>query len=128
MEATEKNFNTKVNKTAIIKSVEQKFLKQNLPNLRIGDIVRVGLKIKEGNKERVQFFEGLIIRKKNTGINSNITVRRVFQGIGIERIILVHSPRVDSIKIIRSSKVRRAKLYYIRNLSGKAAKLKQRFD
>ena len=128
MESTETDFSIKTNKTALIKSVENEFLKKDLPNLRIGDIVRIGLKIKEGTKERVQFFEGLVIRKKNTGINSNITVRRVFQGIGIERIILIHSPRVDSIKIIRSSKVRRSKLYYIRNLSGKAAKLKQRFD
>lgn len=123
-----KNSTKKFNKSELIKSVEQKFLKKNLPNLRIGDILRLGIKIKEGNKERVQFFEGLLIRKKNTGINANITVRRVFQGIGIERIILLHSPRVDSIKILRSSKVRRSKLYYIRALSGKAAKLKQKFD
>ena len=128
METTNENLIIKFDKGKLIKSVEQKFLKNNLPNIRIGDIVKVGVKIKEGNKERVQLFEGLVIRKKNTGINSNITVRRVFQGIGIERSFLVHSPRIDSIKILRSSKVRRAKLYYIRNLSGKAAKLKQRFD
>jgi len=120
--------NNKLDKFKLIQSVENKFLKENLPPLRVGDILKIGLKIKEGSKERVQFFEGLLVRKKNTGINSNITIRRVFQGIGIERIILLHSPRVDSIQILRSSKVRRSKLYYIRNLSGKAAKLKQRFN
>ena len=128
MEVTNNNLVVKINQGGIIRSVEQQFLKTDLPAVRIGDIVRVGIKIKEGNKERVQLFEGLVIRKKNTGVNSNITVRRVFQGIGIERIILMHSPRVQSIKIVRSSKIRRSKLYYIRNLSGKAAKLKQRFD
>lgn len=120
--------NNKLDKFKLIQSVENRFLKENLPPLRVGDILKIGLKIKEGSKERVQFFEGLLVRKKNTGINSNITIRRVFQGIGIERIILLHSPRVDSIQILRSSKVRRSKLYYIRNLSGKAAKLKQRFN
>ena len=120
--------NNKLDKFKLIQSVENKFLKENLPPLRVGDILKIGLKIKEGSKERVQFFEGLLVRKKNTGINSNITIRRVFQGIGIERIILLHSPRVDSVQILRSSKVRRSKLYYIRNLSGKAAKLKQRFN
>jgi large subunit ribosomal protein L19 len=85
------------------------------------------VKIIEGNKERVQFYEGTIIAKKNSSINTAITVRKVLQGIGIERIFLIHSPKIDSIKVLRSSKVRRSKLYYLRNLRGKASRLKQQF-
>ena len=81
----------------------------------------------EGNKERVQFYEGTIIAKKNSSVNTTITVRKVLQGIGIERIFLIHSPRIDSIHVLRSSKVRRSKLYYLRNLQGKATRLKQTF-
>ena len=85
------------------------------------------MKIIEGNKERIQSYEGTIIAKKNSSINTTITVRKIFQGIGIERIFLVHSPKVDSITVIRSSKVRRSKLYYLRNLKGKASRLRQLF-
>ena len=95
--------------------------------MRIGDSIRVGVKIIEGNRERVQFYEGTIIVKKNNSINTTITVRKVLQGIGIERVFLVNSPKIDSIQILRSSKVRRSKLYYLRNLRGKASRLKQRF-
>ena len=84
--------------------------------------------IVEGNKERIQFYEGTIIAKKNSSINTTITVRKVLQGIGIERVFLIHSPKVDSITVIRSAKVRRAKLYYLRNLQGKATRLKQTFN
>ena len=96
-------------------------------HVKIGDTVKVGVKIIEGNKERIQSYEGTIIAKKNSSINTTITVRKIFQAIGIERIFLVHSPKVDSITVIRSSKVRRSKLYYLRNLKGKASRLRQLF-
>lgn len=111
-----------------INNLEQSFLKKDLPNLKIGNNVKIGVKIVEGNKERIQFYEGTIIAKKNSSINTTITVRKVLQGIGIERVFLIHSPKVDSITILRSAKVRRAKLYYLRNLKGKASRLKQTFN
>ena len=117
----------KLNTQKIIKDVEENFTKKDLPRLRIGDSVKIGVKIIEGNKERVQFYEGTIIAKKNSSINTMITVRKVLQGIGIERVFLIHSPKVDSITVLRSAKVRRAKLYYLRNLQGKATRLKQIF-
>ena len=117
----------KLNIQQTINNVEKAFLKDNLPTLRIGDSVKIGVKIIEGNKERVQFYEGTIIAKKNSSINTTITVRKTLQGIGIERIFLIHSPKVDSIQVLRSSKVRRSKLYYLRNLKGKASRLKQTF-
>jgi large subunit ribosomal protein L19 len=117
----------KLNTQKTINNVESNFLKKDLPELRIGDNVKIGVKIIEGNKERVQFYEGTILAKKNSSINTTITVRKTLQGIGIERIFLVHSPKVDSITVLRSSKVRRAKLYYLRNLRGKASRLKQVF-
>ena len=110
-----------------INNVEKKFIKNSLPLLRIGDNVKIGVKIIEGNKERVQFYEGNIIAKKNSSLNITITVRKILQGIGVERVFLIHSPKVDSITVLRSSKVRRAKLYYLRNLRGKASRLKQTF-
>ena len=118
----------KLNTQQIINSVEQKYLKTDLPTLKIGDSVKIGVKIIEGNKERVQFYEGTIIAKKNSSINTTIMVRKSLQGIGIERIFLVHSPKLDSITVLRSSKVRRSKLYYLRNLRGKASRLKQTFN
>ena len=117
----------KLNPQKTIKDIENQFLKMNLPILRIGDNVKIGVKIIEGNKERVQFYEGTIIAKKNSSINTTITVRKILQGIGVERIFLIHSPKIDSINVLRSSKVRRAKLYYLRNLRGKASRLKQTF-
>ena len=117
----------KLNPEKTINNIENQFLKSDLPTLQIGDNVRIGVKIIEGNKERVQFYEGTIIAKKNSSINTTITVRKVLQGIGVERVFLVHSPKVDSIQVLRSSKVRRAKLYYLRNLQGKASRLKQTF-
>ena len=118
---------SKLNYQEIISNIEKKFCKKKLPILKIGDNVKVGVKIIEGNKERVQFYEGTIIAKKNSSINTTITVRKTLQGIGIERIFLIHSPKVDSITVLRSSKVRRSKLYYLRNLKGKASRLKQTF-
>ena len=117
----------KLNTQQTIKAIENSFMKENIPILKIGDNVKVGVKIIEGNKERVQFYEGTIIAKKNSSINTTITVRKTLQGIGIERIFLVHSPKIDSITVLRSSKVRRSKLYYLRNLKGKASRLKQTF-
>jgi large subunit ribosomal protein L19 len=117
----------KLNTEQTIKNVEKNFLKKDLPILKIGDSVKIGIKIIEGNKERVQFYEGTIIARKNSSINTTITVRKIFQGIGIERVFLLHSPNVDSTNVLRSSKVRRAKLYYLRSLKGKASRLKQTF-
>ena len=117
----------KLNAQNIIYSVEKDFLKNNLPFLKIGDSVKIGVKIIEGNKERVQFYEGTILAKKNSSINTTITVRKILQGVGIERVFLIHSPKIDSIQLLRSSKVRRSKLYYLRNLRGKAGRLKQSF-
>jgi large subunit ribosomal protein L19 len=118
----------KLNIQKSINNLENSFLKNDIPILRIGDNVKIGVKIIEGNKERVQFYEGIIIARKNTSINTTIIVRKVLQGIGIERVFLIHSPKVDSITVLRSSKVRRSKLYYLRNLKGKAGRLKQKFN
>jgi len=112
----------------IIRSIEAEQLKSNLPEIYIGDTVRVGVKIKEGDKYRVQPYEGVVIARRNGGLNETITVRRVFQGVGVERVFLLHSPRIDSIKVLRRGKVRRAKLYYLRGRVGKATRIKQRFD
>ena len=118
----------KLNNQQTVKNLENDFLKKNLPKIRIGDNVKIGVKIIEGNKERVQFYEGTLIAKKNSSVNTTITVRKVLQGIGVERIFLINSPKIDSITVLRSSKVRRSKLYYLRNLKGKASRLKQRFQ
>jgi large subunit ribosomal protein L19 len=116
----------KLNTQETINNIERNFIKKDLPVLKIGDNVKIGVRIVEGNKERIQFYEGTIIAKKNSLINTTITVRKILQGIGVERIFLIHSPKVDSITVLRSSKVRRAKLYYLRNLRGKASRLKQK--
>ena len=117
----------KLNNQQTIDNLNSTFLKTDLPVIRIGDNVKIGVKIIEGNKERVQYYEGTIIAKKNSSINTTITVRKVLQGIGVERVFLIHSPKIDSIQVLRSSKVRRSKLYYLRNLKGKASRLKQAF-
>ena len=109
----------------IIRSIEQKQLRTDLPKISIGDTVRVWVKVVEGSRERLQAFEGVVIAMRNGGIRETFTVRRVSYGIGVERTFPMHSPRVDHVEIIRSGKVRRAKLYYLRNLSGKAAKIKE---
>lgn len=118
---------SKFNNIQLIDNVEAKFLKKDLPISQVGDTLKVGVKIIEGNKERVQFYEGTLIARKNRSVNTTIIVRKTVQGIGIERVFLVHSPKVASIEVLRSSKVRRAKLYYLRNLKGKASRLKQTF-
>jgi large subunit ribosomal protein L19 len=118
---------TKLNTQQTINQIEATFLKKTIPSVKIGDNLKVGVKIVEGNKERVQFYEGTIIAKKNSSLNTTITVRKILQGIGIERIFLIHSPKIDSITILNSSKVRRSKLYYVRKLKGKASRLQQIF-
>ena len=117
-----------MNTQEVIRELEQEFIRQDLPDIYIGDTVRVGVRIREGNKERVQPYEGTVIAARNGGINKTITVRKVFQGIGVERVFLLHSPRIDNIKVLRRGKVRRAKLYYLRDRVGKATRIKQRFD
>ncbi|HEY9637751.1 MAG TPA: 50S ribosomal protein L19 [Coleofasciculaceae cyanobacterium] len=112
----------------IIRSIEAEQLKSDLPIIYVGDTVRVGVRIREGGKERVQPYEGVVIAKRNSSISETITVRRIFQGVGVERVFLVHSPRIDNIKIVRRGKVRRAKLFYLRDRVGKATRVKQRFD
>lgn len=118
----------KIKAEEIIRSIEQEQLKSDLPIIHVGDTVRVGVRITEGNKERVQPYEGTVIAMRNGGINETITVRRIFQGVGVERVFLLHSPLVANIKIVRRGKVRRAKLYYLRDRVGKATRIKQRFD
>ncbi|MFM7192104.1 MAG: 50S ribosomal protein L19 [Microcystaceae cyanobacterium] len=112
----------------IINSIEADYLKTDLPVIHVGDTIKVGVKIVEGGKERIQPYEGTVIAMRNGGINETITVRKVFQGVGVERVFLLHSPRIADIKIIRRGKVRRAKLYYLRDRVGKATRIQQRFD
>ncbi len=121
-------FKLTMNAQEIIRSIEAEQLKSNLPDIYVGDTVRVGVVIQEGGKERTQPYEGVVIAMRNGGINETITVRKIFQGIGVERVFLLHSPRIESIKVLRRGKVRRAKLYYLRDRVGKATRIKQRFD
>ena len=108
----------------IIKSIEQAQLRTDRPDFNVGDTLRVFVKVVEGNRERLQAFEGTVIARRNGSCRETFTVRRVSYGIGVERTFPLHSPRVDHIEVIRRGKVRRAKLYYLRNLQGKAAKIK----
>ena len=109
----------------IIDTIERDGLKTDLPEIAIGDQVRVFVKVVEGNRERLQSYEGVVIAKKNGGIRETVTVRRVTFGVGVERTFPLHSPRIDHIEVVRHGKVRRAKLYYLRERTGKAAKLKE---
>ena len=118
----------KLSAEALIKAFESEQMKSDLPDIYVGDTVRVGVRISEGNKERVQPYEGVVISKRNGGMNQTITVRRIFQGIGVERVFMLHSPQVANIKVERRGKVRRAKLFYLRERVGKATRVKQRFD
>ncbi|HNX64833.1 MAG TPA: 50S ribosomal protein L19 [Oscillospiraceae bacterium] len=108
-----------------LKLISEGSLKAEAPELSIGDTVKVHVKIKEGEKYRIQIFEGTVIAKKHGGINETFTVRRVAHGCGIERVFPVHSPVVDKVEVVRNGKVRRAKLYYLRDRVGKAAKVKE---
>lgn len=107
----------------LMKAVEAEQIKENIENFNIGDTVKVHFKIIEGRNERIQIFEGLVIAKKNAGVRKTFTVRKVSYGVGVERIFPLHSPRIDKIEVVRFGKVRRAKLYYIRDRVGKAAKV-----
>ena len=118
----------KLSAEQLITAFEQEQQKSDLPDIFVGDTVRVGVRISEGNKERVQPYEGVVISKRHGGLNQTITVRRIFQGIGVERVFMVHSPQVASIQVERRGKVRRAKLFYLRERVGKATRVKQRFD
>lgn len=109
----------------IIKSIEHEQLKNKIPDLHIGDTIRVHQKIKEGNRERIQVFEGIVIKKQGGGVNATFTVRRVAYGVGVEKTFLIHSPLVEKIEVVRVGKSRRAKLYYLRDRIGKAAKTKE---
>ena len=120
------NFNINTNSNTIL-SIEKSFKKNNLPSIEIGDSIKIGLIIQEGNKERVQTTDGVVISRNNNQLNTTITVRKVLQNIGVERVYLIHSPRITKIEITKKSKVRRAKLYYLRYKSGKATRLKQKF-
>ncbi len=104
--------------------VEREQLRTDLPDVRVGDTVKVHVKIVEGDKERIQPFEGVVIRKKEGGIRSTFTVRKVSYGVGVERVFPFHSPRIEHIDVISRGKVRRAKLFYLRNLKGKAARIR----
>jgi len=110
----------------IIKQLEQEQLTQEIPNFSPGDTVVVQVKVKEGNRERLQAFEGVVIGKRNRGINSAFTVRKVSHGEGVERVFQTHSPSIANIKVKRRGDVRRAKLYYLRGLEGKAARIKEK--
>ena len=132
VEQKEKNMVSETSQTLsasnLIKEFEDEQSKKELPEIYVGDTVKVGVKITEGNKERVQPYEGVVIAKRHGGINQTITVRRIFQGIGVERVFMLHSPQVASLKVERRGKVRRAKLFYLRDRVGKATRVKQRFD
>ena len=119
---------TNFSSSNLIKEFEREQLKKQLPEIYVGDTVKVGVKITEGNKERVQPYEGVVIAKRHGGLHQTITVRRIFQGIGVERVFMLHSPQVASLKVERRGKVRRAKLFYLRDRVGKATRVKQRFD
>ena len=110
----------------LIEQIEAENMKENVPQFNVGDTVKVGYRIIEGGKERIQNFEGVVIAKKNGGIRETFTVRRLSFGVGVERCFHLHSPKVAYVNVVRAGKVRRAKLYYLRGLTGKAAKIKEK--
>ena len=110
----------------IIQQLEAEQMKQNIPVFSAGDTVIVQVKVKEGERERLQAYEGVVIAKRNRGLNSSFTVRKVSQGEGVERVFQTHSPAIDSIEVKRRGQVRRAKLYYLRDLQGKAARIREK--
>ena len=112
----------------IIEDLESKFLDKELPEINPGDTVKVFVRIVEGNKERTQAFEGTVIKKHGAGVNKTITVRKVFQGVGVERVFLLYSPRIEKINVLRRGDVRRSKLYYLRERSGKATRIKEKIE
>ena len=110
----------------LIKALNEKQLQNDVPQVEVGDTVRVHVKVKEGSRERIQVFEGIVIAKKHGGIEETITVRRISYGVGVEKVFPVHSPSIDHIEVVRNGKVRRAKLYYLRGRVGKGAKVKEK--
>ena len=114
-------------KIQYLRQLENTFLNTNIPDSRVGDTLKLGVSITEGNKERIQFAEGVVIAKRNGGLNTTITIRRVMQGVGVERLYFIHSPKLKSIEVLRSSLVKRSKLYYLRSRVGKATRLQQNF-
>ena len=110
----------------VIKSIEHEQLKNKIPVLDIGNTVRVHVKIKEGNRERIQVFEGIIIKKQGGGLNQTFTVRKISYGVGVEKTFLIHSPMIEKVEVVRVGKARRAKLYYLRERTGKASKTKEK--
>ena len=110
----------------IIKSIEHEQMKSKIPYLKVGDTVKVHVRVKEGNRERIQVFEGIVIKKQGGGVNATFTVRRISYGVGVEKTFLIHSPAVEKVEVIRVGKARRAKLYYLRDRLGKSAKTKEK--
>jgi large subunit ribosomal protein L19 len=109
----------------LVRLVTEEQLRKDIPDFRPGDTVRVHVKVREGQRERIQVFEGVVIRRRGSGISETYTVRKISYGVGVERTFPVHSPKVEKIEVVRRGKVRRAKLYYLRGLSGKAARIKE---
>ena len=109
----------------VIKAIEYEQLKNAIPEIKVGNTVRVHVRIKEGNKERIQVFEGIVIKKQGGGLNETFTVRKISYGVGVEKTFLIHSPLVEKVEVVRVGKARRAKLYYLRDRVGKAAKTKE---
>ena len=111
-----------------LKLISESSMKENVPQFNIGETIKVHVKIKEGDRERIQVFEGTVIARKHSGVSETFTVRRVSYGVGVERVFPVHSPNIDKLEIVRKGKVRRGKLYYLRNRVGKAAKVKEQIN
>jgi len=118
---------TKFNTEQIFKFIEKPFLKTNIPQICVGDTVKIRIKNIENNKERIQHYEGIVLKKKNSSVNKTITVKKIVQGVSIEKKFLLHSPKIESIVVLKSAKIRRSKLYYLRHVKGKAGRLKQKF-
>lgn len=109
----------------LIKQVEKEYLKEQVPSFSPGDTVRVHLKITEGSRERIQVFEGVVIKRRGSGLGESFTVRRISYGVGVERVFPLHSPKIEKVEVLRKGRVRRAKLYYVRGLRGRAARIKE---
>jgi large subunit ribosomal protein L19 len=109
----------------IVQMIAQEQLRRDLPQFKPGDTLRVHVKVREGSRERIQVFEGIVIKRRGAGISETFTVRKISYGVGVERTFPLHSPKIDKIEVVRQGRVRRAKLYYLRNLTGKAARIKE---
>ncbi|MDI3327134.1 MAG: 50S ribosomal protein L19 [Alicyclobacillaceae bacterium] len=109
----------------VIRQLAEESMRKDLPEFRPGDTLRVHVKVREGNRERIQVFEGVVIKRRGSGISETFTVRKISYGVGVERTFPLHSPQIDKLEVVRRGRVRRAKLYYLRNLTGKAARIKE---